>query len=149
MKKKSRAINIHSGGLDVPDILHPGDWLVERDGYDIHSIVVRLAKHEEGEWDSLPGAESWTITHLGIGYLTGENLSEHDCCFINHVIAVDGKLLPLYKDSPKRSLKKGKKPSYVKSIPPTVWSLIRRMNPNGFVPSQDYPQSVQLPLLGG
>jgi len=89
-------MNIHIDGMpDVPDIVHPGDW-VTNDGIGI-VMVVKTVKCVEGEWDYFPGAESWWIYYLGIGYMTGENVSLHDCGCFSHIVAVDGKLLQLYK----------------------------------------------------
>jgi hypothetical protein len=94
-------MNVHIDGTpDVPDIVHPGDWLsfTEDDGFESFVLVVKVFKTEEGEWDYCPGAESWTIQYLGIGYLRKEEkVSGHDCGCINGIVAVNGELLELYK----------------------------------------------------
>lgn len=60
-------------------------------------MVVKTVKATECEWDICPGAESWQIYYLGIGYMTGEKVSIDDCGRYSQVVAVDGKLLQLYK----------------------------------------------------
>lgn len=83
------------GTPDVPDIVHPGDWITHDDiGF---MMVVKTVKGQESQWDYCPGAESWWIYYLGIGYMTGEKVSLHDCGCVSQVVAVDGKLLQLYK----------------------------------------------------
>lgn len=70
---KSPEMNVHVDGTpDVPDIVHPGDWIIYDDiGF---MMVVKMVKCREGEWDYCPGAESWQIYYLGIGYMTGEKV---------------------------------------------------------------------------
>jgi hypothetical protein len=124
-------MNVHLDGTpDVPDIVHPGDWIVETDELgDVYSLVTKVSKHKDGEFDYCPGAESWTIHHLGIGYMTGERLSKHDCCFINDIVAVNGELLPLYKLewNEETTIRVCQKPDDIE-VPKEVWSLIRSMN---------------------
>ena len=81
---------------DVPDLVRPGDWITDEENYGPY-MVVKVTKHQEGEWDYCPGAESWTIHVLGSGYMTEGNVSDHDCGFLNDVVAVGGRLLQLYK----------------------------------------------------
>ena len=81
---------------DVPDIVHPGDWITDENGSG-PMMVVKVTNHQQSKWDYCPGAKSWTIHVLGSGYMTGENVSEHDCGFFNNVVAVGGRLLQLYK----------------------------------------------------
>ena len=90
-------MNVHIDGTpDVPDIVHPGDWIT--DGHFLHYVmVIKISRRREGQWDYVPGAKSWTIHYLGIGYMTGETVSMHDCGEVNGVVAVAGKLLQLYK----------------------------------------------------
>lgn len=89
-------MNVHIDGTpDVPDIVRPGDWVTD-DGIGI-VMVVKMTKCTEGEWDICHGAESWWIYYLGIGYMTGEKVSIRDCGCYSQVVAVDGKLLQLYK----------------------------------------------------
>jgi hypothetical protein len=89
-------MRVHIDGTpDVPDIVHPGDWVTD-DGIGF-VMVVKLSKGTEGEWDLCPGAESWWIYYLGIGYMTDKSVSIHDCGAFSHVVAVDGRLLQLYK----------------------------------------------------
>ena len=93
-------MNVHIDGTpDVPDIVHPGDWLVLTDEIgESFVLVVKVFKTKEDKWDYCPGAECWTIQFLGIGYLEKEEkLSRHDLCGINGIVAVNGELLPLYK----------------------------------------------------
>lgn len=125
-------MNTHVDGTpDVPDIVHPGDWLslIEDDDFESFVLVVKMFKTEEGEWDYCPGAEGWTILYLGIGYLTGEKLSSHDCGGINDLVAVNGELLPLYKLgwNENRKFRVCPKPAHV-SVTKEAESLIRRMN---------------------
>ena len=89
-------MNVHIDGTpDVPDIIHPGDWVTD-DGIGI-VMVVKMVKCKEGEWDICPGAYSWQIAYLGTGYMTGEKVSISDCGFFSQVVAMNGKLLQLYK----------------------------------------------------
>jgi hypothetical protein len=83
------------GTPDVPDIVHPCDWITD-DGIGF-SMVVKTVKGIECEWDLCPGAESWWIYYLGVGYMTGEKISIGDCGCKSHIVAVDGRLLQLYK----------------------------------------------------
>jgi len=62
---------------DVPDLVHPGDWITDENGSG-PMMVVKVTNHQQSKWDYCPGAESWTIHVLGSGYMTGENVSEHD-----------------------------------------------------------------------
>jgi hypothetical protein len=89
-------MRIHIDGTpDVPDIVRPGDWITYDDiGF---FMVIKTVLHKEGEYGYCPGARSWSIYYLGIGYMTGEKVSIGDCGSINHVVAVDGKLLRLYE----------------------------------------------------
>lgn len=124
-------MNVHVPGTpDVPDIVRPGDWIVETDEIgDVFAIVIKVERREQGEWDSHPGAQSWTIIHLGTGYLTGEKLSSHDVSYLTQIVAVNGELLPLKKlgYNEKRTVRVCQKPEGIE-VPKTVESLIRRMN---------------------
>lgn len=120
-------MNVHIDGTpDVPDIVHPGDWITYDDiGF---YMVVKTIKCTEGEWDYCPGAESWSIVYLGIGYMTGEKVSLHDCGWINQVVAVDGKLLQLYKLGwNEREVRVVPKPDDV-TVSKSAMSLIQREN---------------------
>ena len=95
--KRMPEMRVHIEGTpDVPDIVRPGDWIID-DKYGGPMMVVKIVKGEDGKWDYCPGAESWWIYYLGIGYMTGERVSMKDCGCISHVVAVDGRLLQLYK----------------------------------------------------
>jgi hypothetical protein len=127
-------MNVHLDGTpDVPDIVRPGDWLaIKEDGYDhnVFVLVVKVSKGKEDEWDLCPGAESWSIQYLGIGYLEKEeNLSSHDCGWMNQIVAVNGELLELYKlgYNEKETRRVVPKPAGVE-ITKSAESLIRRMN---------------------
>lgn len=121
-------IRVHIDGTpDVPDIIHPGDWITD-DGIGF-TMVVKTVKCKEGEWDFCPGAESWWIYYLGIGYMTGEKVSIHDCGFFSHVVAVDGKLLQLYKLGWNESeVIIVRKPDYV-VVSKSAMALVARENP--------------------
>ena len=124
-------INVHVPGTpDVPDLVRPGDWLVESDYIDVYSVVVKVKKVIEGKWDSAPGAESWQITVIGIGYMDGRAVSENDCCYIGGIVAVNGELLPLYKkyEDEDPTIRVCEKPEDVPDITKSVWSLIKRLN---------------------
>lgn len=121
-------MRVHIDGTpDVPDIVHPGDWITN-DGIGF-VLVVKLSKGTEGEWDLCPGAESWWIYYLGIGYMTGERVSVNDCGAFSHVVAVDGRLLQLYK----LGWNEGEvivvpKPEYV-VVSKSAMALVARENP--------------------
>ena len=124
-------MNTHIIGTpDVPDIIRPGDWICETDEIgDVYSIAIKIVMTKEDELDYCPGAKSWIIYHLGTGYMTGEKLSTHDCCFFTGIVAVDGELLPLYKLgwNEETKIKVCAKPNNIE-VPEAVRSLIRRMN---------------------
>jgi hypothetical protein len=126
MTNRQDEIRIHVPGTpDVPDIIHPGDWITD-DDHETFAMVVKVQKAWEGEWDYCPGAESWTIFYLGIGYMTGEKVSLNDCGFINNIVAEDGRLLDLYKNSHREiEIKLAKKPEYV-TVSKSALSLINR-----------------------
>lgn len=121
-------MRVHIDGTpDVPDIVHPGDWITN-DGIGF-VLVVKLSKGTEGEWDLCPGAESWWIYYLGIGYMTGERVPVNDCGAFSHVVAVDGRLLQLYK----LGWNEGEvivvpKPEYV-VVSKSAMALVARENP--------------------
>ena len=116
------------GTPNVPDIVRPGDWVTD-DGVGI-VMVVKTIKGTEGEWDICPGAESWWIYYLGIGYMTGENVSIHDCGAYSHIVAVDGKLLQLYKLGwNEREVIVVSKPDYV-VVSKSAMALVARENPS-------------------
>jgi hypothetical protein len=124
-------MNVHVDGTpDVPDIVHPGDWLALTDDIgDSFVLVVKVFETEEGEWDHFPGAKSWSIKYLGIGYLRKEeNLSSHDCGWINGIVAVNGELLELYKLgwNEKETRRVVPNPGY--EVTKSAKSLIKRMN---------------------
>lgn len=138
-------INVHIPGTpDVPDLVRPGDWLVESDYMDVYSVVVKLIPTREGKWDSVPGAKSWQIVHIGIGYMDGRNVSENDCCYLSHIVAVNGQLLPLYKDrgGKPRTVRVCEKPAHLPEITKSILSLIKRLN--GKVKKQNEPQQLSL-----
>ena len=138
-------INVHIPGTpDVPDLVRPGDWLVESDYMDVYSVVVKVKKVLEGEWDWAPVAESWQISVIGIGYMDGRNVSENDCCYLSSIVAVNGQLLPLYKDrgGEPRTIRVCEKPAHLTEITKSIWSLIRRLN--GRVKKQNEPQQLSL-----
>jgi hypothetical protein len=118
-------MRVHIDGTpDVPNIVHPGDWITYDDvGF---FMVVKTVKCKEGEWDYCPGAESWSIVYLGIGYMTGEKVSLHDCGAINGVVALDGKLLQLYKLGwNEREVRIVPKPDYV-VVSKSAMTLVER-----------------------
>ena len=124
-------MNVHVEGTpDVPDLVRPGDWLALTDEIgDSFVLVVKVFKTHEGEWDYCPGAESWSIQYLGIGYLRKEeNLSDHDCGWINGIVAVNGELLELYKLgwNEKEARRVVPNPGY--TVTKSARSLIKRMN---------------------
>ena len=125
-------MNVHIDGTpDVPDIVRPGDWLALTDynGFASFVLVVKVFKAKEGEWDYCPGAESWSIQYLGIGYLRKEeNLSRHDCGWINNIIAVNGELLELYKLGWNEEEKRRVVPNPGYTVTRSAESLIKRMN---------------------
>lgn len=124
-------INVHIPGTpDVPDLVRPGDWLVESDYMDVYSVVVKLIPTCEGEYDAVPGAKSWQIVHIGIGYMDGRNVSENNCCYLSHIVAVNAQLVPLYKDrgGEPRTVRVCEKPEHLPEITRSIWSLIKRMN---------------------
>jgi len=138
--KTMPGMNVHIDGTpDVPDILRPGDWVTD-DGIGI-VMVVKTIKCREGEWNYCPGAESWQIYYLGIGYMTGENVSIHDCGFYSQVVAVDGKLLQLYKLGwNEREVQIVPKPDYV-VVSKSAMALVKRENP---VEQNVYPIQLEL-----
>lgn len=121
-------MRVHIDGTpDVPDIIHPGDWITD-DGIGF-VMVVKLSKGTDGEWDICPGAESWWIYYLGIGYMTGERVSVNDCGAFSHVVAVDGRLLQLYKLGWNESeVIIVPKPDYV-VVSKSAMALVARENP--------------------
>jgi hypothetical protein len=126
--KNMPPMNVHIDGTpDVPDIVRPGDWVTD-DGIGI-VMVVKIDKGTEGEWDICPGAESWWIHYLGIGYMNAKNVGFDDCGAYSHVVAVDGKLLQLYKLGWNESeVQIVPKPDYV-VVSTSAEKLIQRMNP--------------------
>ena len=120
-------MRVHIDGTpDVPDIVNPGDWVTD-DGIGF-VMVVKTVKYKEGEWDLCPDAESWWIYFLGIGYMTGENVSIKDCGCYSHVVAVDGKLLQLYKLGwNEKEIQIVPKPDYV-TVSKSAMALIAREN---------------------
>jgi hypothetical protein len=143
-------MNVHIDGTpDVPDIVHPGDWLSLTDcnGFESFVLVVNVFKTKEGEWDYRPGAESWTIQYLGIGYLRKEEkVSSHDCGGINGIVAVNGELLELYKLgwNEEGARKVVAKPDGIE-VTKSAEALIKRMNTESDQPSASYP--IQLSLF--
>lgn len=121
-------MNVHVDGTpDVPDIVHPGDWI--DDGWSC-GLVIKMTRHQGTELDYCPEAWSWTIRVLGIGYLRERKVSIHDCGWINQIVAVDGKLLQLYKLGwNEKEIKIVQKPSYAPELSMRVKALIRRENP--------------------
>ena len=124
-------MNVHiSGTPDVPDIVHPGDWIAITDEIgDTFGLVVKVFKTKEGKWDHCPGAESWSIQAIGIGYLMKEeNLSKHDCFWLNNKVAVDGEIVELYKLgwNEKEKIRVVPNPGY--KVTKSAISLIKRMN---------------------
>lgn len=94
--KELPEMRVHVAGTpDVPDLIRPGDWLTNN-GVGI-VMAIKLIKCEEGEWDYCPGAESWQVCYLGIGYMTERNVSIQDCGCYSQIVAVNGRLLQLYK----------------------------------------------------
>ena len=122
------------GTPDVPDIVHPGDWITYDDiGF---MMVVKTVKGQEGEWDYCPGAESWWIYYLGIGYMTGEKVSIKDCGVVSQVVAVDGKLLQLYKLGWNEiEVRVVPKPDYV-TVSKSAMALVERERMPKFQPLQ-------------
>lgn len=121
-------MRVHIDGTpDVPDIVHPGDWVTYDDiGF---MMVVKMVKCQEDEWDYFPGAESWQIYYLGIGYMTGEKVSIKDCGAVSQVVAVDGKLLQLYKLGwNETEVRVVPKPDYV-TVSKSAMALMARENP--------------------
>jgi len=120
-------MRVHIDGTpDVPDIVRPGDWITD-DGIGI-VMVVKIVKCNEGEYDYCPGAESWQIYYLGIGYMTGENVSIHDCGAYSQIVAVDGKLLQLYKLGwNEREVRIVSKPERV-TVSKSAMALVKREN---------------------
>lgn len=120
-------IRVHIEGTpDVPDLVRPGDWVTD-DGVGI-VMVVKIEKDIEGEWDACPGAESWYIYYLGIGYMTGESVSIKDCGAYSQIVAVNGKLLQLYKLGWNQSeVKVVPKPDYV-TVSKSAMALVAREN---------------------
>lgn len=126
------------GTPDIPDIVRPGDWVTD-DGIGI-VMVVKTVKCAECEWDNCPGAESWWIYYLGIGYMTGEKVSFNDCGFYSNVVAVDGKLLQLYKLGwNEKEVKIVSKPDYV-TVSKSATALMARENAT-------QNEFIQLPLF--
>jgi hypothetical protein len=125
-------MNVHVDGTpDVPDIVRPGDWLALEDynGFESFVLVVKVFKTYEGELNYCPGAESWSIQYLGIGYLRKEeNLSSHDCGCINGIVAVNGELLELYKLGWNEEDKRHVVPNPGYTVTRSAKSLIKRMN---------------------
>lgn len=121
-------MRVHIDGTpDVPDIIHAGDWITD-DGIGFR-MVVKLSKGIEGEWDLCPGAESWWIYYLGIGYMTDKSVSIHDCGCFSHMVAVDGRLLQLYKLGwNEREVIVVPKPEYV-VVSKSAMALVARENP--------------------
>lgn len=121
-------MRVHMDGTpDVPDIIHPGDWITD-DGIGF-VMVVKTIKGTEGEWDLCPGAESWWIYYLGIGYMKDKSVSIHDCGAFSHVVAVDGRLLQLYKLGwNEREVIIVPKPDYV-VVSKSAMALVARENP--------------------
>lgn len=148
--KELPEINVHIDGTpDVPDIVHPGDWLALSDynGFESFVLVVKVFKTKEGEWEYCPGAESWVIQYLGIGYLRKEeNLSSHDCGGINNIVAVDGELLELYKLGWNKKYKRHVVPNPGYTVTRSAESLIKRMNA---LPIQPASYPLQLSLFAG
>lgn len=122
-------MNVHIDGTpDVPDIVHPGDWITEDGNY--FKLVIKTTKYQEGEFEYCPGAWSWSISYLGIGYLRERKVSIQDCGGINGIVAVDGQLLQLYKLGwNEKEIKIVQKPSYAPELSRSVKALIRRENP--------------------
>ena len=120
-------MRVHIDGTpDVPDIVRPGDWVTD-DGIGM-VMVVKMVKCNEGEYDYCPGAESWQIYYLGIGYMTGENVSIHDCGAYSQIVAVDGKLLQLYKLGwNEREVRIVSKPERV-TVSKSAMALVKREN---------------------
>ena len=144
-----RNMNVHIDGTpDVPDIVRPGDWLELEDynGFESFVLVVKVFKTKEGQWDHCPGAESWSIQYLGIGYLDKErNLSDGDCGWINGIIAVNGELLPLYKLGWNEEYKRRVVPNPGYTVTRGAQSLIKRMNAvEGGQVSATYPLQLSL-----
>ena len=111
---------------DVPDLVRPGDWVTDDDIGIV--MVVKIIKGTEGKWDICPDAESWWIYYLGIGYMTGESVSIHDCGAYSHIVAVDGKLLQLYKLGwNEREVRIVPKPDYV-TVSRSAMALVAREN---------------------
>jgi hypothetical protein len=140
-------MNMHIDGTpDVSDIVHPGDWLslTDYNGFESFVLVVKVFKTKEGEWDYCPGAESWTIQYLGVGYLTDEKLSRHDCGGINGIVAVNGELLELYKLgwNEKDVTRVVPNPGY--KVTKSAESLIRRMNVEDDQLQISYPLQLSL-----
>ena len=136
-------MNVHiSGTPDVPDIVHPGDWITDDDiGF---MMVVKTVKCQEDEWDYCPGAESWWIYYLGIGYMTGKKVSINDCGCVSHVVAVDRKLLQLYKLGwNEKEVRIIPKPDYV-TVSKSAMALVARENT---AEHSEYP--LQLSLFAG
>ena len=142
--KNMPPMNVHIDGTpDVPDIVHPGDWVTD-DGIGI-VMIVKIDKGTEGEWDICPGAESWWIYFLGIGYMTDGNVSIKDCGAYSHVVAVDGKLLQLYKLGwNEREVKIVPKPDYV-IVSKSAMALLAREN--GAKRTVTFPIQLQMDFL--
>lgn len=143
--KRLPDMRVHIDGTpDVPDIVHPGDWIsiIDEIG-ESFVFVVKTVNCKEGEWDYCPGAESWWIFYLGIGYMTGEKVSIHDCGCISHVVAVDGQLLQLYKLGwNEREVIVVPKPDHV-AVSKSALALVARENPSA------YKGAIQLSLFPG
>jgi|GEM_PF-4197734 len=84
-------VNIHEPGTpDVPDLLKAGDTIKAHWGRRITAVVVDMREFEEPNIGLLPGAKSWTILCDVKGGETPEPY------YLNQVVAVNGKLMPLY-----------------------------------------------------
>ena len=142
-------MNLHIDGTpDVPDFVRRGDWLAtEDDDFISYVLVVKVFETQEGEWDYYPGAKSWSIQYLGIGYLTGEKLSDHNCGWISHMVAVNGELVELYKLGWNETKTRTVVPNPGYEIPKSAESLIRRLNATKR-DQESAPYPLQMSLFG-
>lgn len=141
--KSMPEMNVHIEGTpDVPDIVQPGDWVTD-DGIGI-VMVVKTIKCREGEWDYCPGAESWWIYYLGIGYMGERKVSINDCGCYSQVVAVNGKLLQLYKLGwNEREVCIVPKPDYV-TVSKSAMALMARENAIDVGTHNKYPLQLSL-----